>query len=77
MKRHHKITLAGLGMLVGISAGILTMVEKSISIVRALKPEASVSDNKDITLKNGTENKGIAVTRIEPKQGKMIARGVK
>ena len=69
MRKAHKITLAGLGMLVGISAGILTMVEKSISIVRALKPEASISDNKDI-------QKGLPVERIEPKQGKMIARGV-
>jgi hypothetical protein len=69
MRKVHKISLASLGVMVGISAGILTMVEKSISIVRALKPEASISDNKDT-------QRGLPVDRIEPKQGKIIARGV-
>ena len=43
IKRHHKLTLASLAVVTGITAGVLTIVEKSIDIVNSLseKPEAS------------------------------------
>lgn len=43
MKRAQKITLASLGIILGIMSGVLTIVEKSINIVNSLKVEREAS----------------------------------
>ena len=71
MKKHNKITLAGLAVILGILSGILTITEKSINIVNSLKPEASEAP------KNNEKQVRHLAGRIENKQTKTIARGVK
>lgn len=39
MKRHHKITLASLATIVGILAGVLTVIEKSVALMARAMPE--------------------------------------
>ena len=68
MKLNQKITLGTLGVIVGLLAGTLTIVEKSINIVSALKPKASVQTEKSIDM-------GIA-GRIDKETTKTTARGV-
>ena len=68
MKLNHKITLGTLGVIVGLLAGTLTIVEKSISIVSALKPKASIQTEKSV-------NMGMA-GRIDKQTTKTTARGV-
>lgn len=69
MKLNQKITLGTLGVIVGLLAGTLTIVEKSISIVSALKPKASIQTEKSIDM-------GVA-GKIDKQTTKTIARGVK
>ena len=71
MKKHNKITLAGLAVILGILSGILTITEKSINIVNSLKPEASEAP------KNNDKQVRHLAGRIENTQTKPIARGVK
>lgn len=39
MKRHHKITLASLATVIGILAGVLTVIEKSVALMARAMPE--------------------------------------
>jgi hypothetical protein len=39
MKKHHKITLASLATIIGILAGVLTVVEKSVALMAKAAPE--------------------------------------
>jgi hypothetical protein len=50
MKVRYKITLASIGLFITIATGVLTMVEKTVNIVTALKPTASVSNEKSIVM---------------------------
>lgn len=57
MKKHHKITLASLGTAVGILAGVLTVVEKSVALMARAMPEREkrviekTNDLKDLGVK--------------------------
>ena len=39
MKRHHKITLASLATIIGILAGVLTVIEKSVALIARAAPQ--------------------------------------
>lgn len=67
MKRHHKITLASLGVALGILSGTLTIIEKSINIVNNLKAEPSDMPENTIV------EKGVAVG-IDKDETKMVAQ---
>lgn len=68
MRQSHKITLASIGVVLGILSGILTIVEKTVNIVAQIKtPKASE------TPKNANVEKGFAVG-IETDNNKSFAR---
>lgn len=70
MKKHHKITLATLAVVMGIFSGVLTIVEKSINIVNSLKPVASEAP------KNYDKHRSLAGV-VNKEETKTIAEGVK
>ncbi len=39
MKKHHKITFASLATLIGILAGVLTVIEKSVVLIAKASPQ--------------------------------------
>ena len=57
MKRHHKITLASLATIIGILAGVLTVVEKSVALIARAAPQRekreynNVNELKDLGVK--------------------------
>ena len=57
MKKHHKITLASLATIIGIFAGILTVVEKSVALIGRASPQkakrefSNVNELKDLISK--------------------------
>ena len=66
MRKAHKITLAGVATIIGIVSGVITLMEKTIDLVTALKPEASGVP------KNGVIESGVA-GRIDKFEAKQIA----
>lgn len=68
MKQGHKITLASIGVVLGILSGVLTIVEKTVNIVAQIKPPKASEVPKNVN----TE-KGLAVG-IETDENKSIAR---
>ena len=73
MKRHHKITLLSFSVIIGILAGTLTIIEKSIHIINDLKPQASeVPEGKVI-------EQGVAtgIYKVENKQLAKMTKVIK
>ena len=69
MKRHKKITLASLAVILGILTGVLTVVEKSINIVNGFKVKTQASKVPD----NVIVEKGLAIG-IERDENKIVAK---
>jgi len=67
MRKAHKLTLAGVAAIIGIASGIITLMDKTIDLVTALKPEASGVPEKAVI------ESGIA-GRIDKFEKKQLAK---
>ena len=53
MKQGHKITLASLGVILGILSGVLTIVEKTVNIVAQIRTPKASEVPGNVNIKKG------------------------
>jgi len=61
MKHHHKITLVSLATIIGIIAGVLTVVEKSVALIARAAPQREKREYNNV---NELKDSGVKYSDI-------------